>query len=303
MAKEIIPEDHPCYVGVIFHAKSDQVAEIYRNADLIIGIGYDSIVFNYEAWMQKVPLIHIEMEPVDISSEYDVACEILGRVNYSMAYLNSLKLFSFAWDIKEVQENKVKVFEAIKPKTKGFNPSDAISVLREVMPNDGILTSDVAAHLHLLGQLWKVEAGKFLMTNGWSSMGFGIPSAIGAKLCKPSRTVACVTGDGGFIMNCGELMVARRLGLNVVIVVFVDSDYSLIKVKQGWKEVEQYGTFVTKGEYFNADHFLGVPVLKARDRYEMKQSLVNTFGEAGPVIIEAVVDGSVYQDLITKNYK
>ena len=303
MAKGIIPEDHPCYAGVIFHAISDQVAEIYRNADLVIGIGYDSIEFNYESWMPNVPLIHIDTEAVDIPSEYNVACEVLGRVDSSMAYLNSLKLPNFAWDLKKVEENNLKVFEAIRPKTKGFNPSEAITALREVMPKDGILTSDVGAHLHLLGQLWRMESGQFLMTNGWSSMGFGIPSAIGAKLCKPLRAVACVTGDGGFLMNCGELMVARRLGLNVVIVVFVDSDYSLIKVKQEWKEVEQYGTFVTKGEYFNADHFLGVPVLKARDKDEMKKSLINAFGAAGPVIIEAVVDGSVYQDLITKNYK
>ncbi len=196
------------------------------------------------------------------------------------------------------------MYEALVPKTDKFNPAEAVSVLQEVMPEDGILTSDVGAHLHLLGQLWKVnESGRLIMTNGWSSMGFGIPSAIGAKLCKPSKAVACVTGDGGFLMNCGELMVARRHGINVVVVVFVDNDYSLIKVKQEWKNVDQYGTFVQKGEYFKADEFLGVPVLKARDKDEMKTSLEKAFGAAGPVIIEAIVDGSIYQDLIIKNYK
>ncbi|MDF2890498.1 MAG: thiamine pyrophosphate-binding protein [Clostridia bacterium] len=304
MAKGIITENHPCYAGVLFHAKSDCVATIYRDADLIIGIGYDSIEFNYEAWMPHVPLIHIDTEPVDITSEYDVAVEIIGRLDYSLSYLISLNLPKYDWDLSKVEDNRLKMFEALAPRTKTFNSSDAISVLRTVLPGDGILTSDVGAHLHLLGQLWNMDgSGDLIMTNGWSTMGFGIPSAIGAKLCQPSRMVACVTGDGGFLMNCGELLMARRLGINVVIIVLVDRNYSLIKVKQGWKDLAAYATEVHEGEYFDANKFLGVPILTARDKDEMKKSLQQAFGVSGPVIIEAIVDGTIYDNLITRNYK
>ena len=304
MAKGIIPESNPCYAGVLFHSKSDYVASIYRNADLVIGIGYDSIEFNYESWMPNVPLIHFDTEALDITAEYQETLEVLGRLDESMLYLNSLSLPKFDWDLKEVEDNKNKMFEALVAKTEKFNPAEAIQVLQNVLPEDGILTCDVGAHTHLLGQLWKVnEKGRLIMTNGWSTMGFGIPSAIGAKLCEPTTKVACVTGDGGFLMNCGELMVARRMGINVVIVVLVDEDYSLIKVKQEWKKVDQYATFVNKGEYFNADSFLGVPIVKVQDKEEMKIALENAFTMDGPVIIEAIVDGSVYSDLIIRNYK
>lgn len=304
MAKGVICESHPCYAGVLFHAKSDYAANIYREADLIIGIGYDSIEFNYESWMPNVPLIHIDTESVDIPSGYDVAAEVIGRLDYSLSYLISLNLPDYDWDLSKVLENKLKMYQALVPRTGTFTPSDAINVLRSVMPSDGILTSDVGAHLHLLGQLWDMDgSGRLLMTNGWSTMGFGIPSAIGAKLCEPSRTVACVTGDGGFLMNCGELMMARRMGINVVIVVFVDRGYSLIKVKQVWKGVPVYATHVHEGEYFDANKFLGVPVLSARDQDELKTSLQTAFGQTGPVIVEAIVDGSIYDDLITRNHK
>jgi acetolactate synthase-1/2/3 large subunit len=304
MAKGIISESHPCYAGVLFHAQSDYVASIYRDADLVIGIGYDSIEFNYEAWMPNVPLIHIDTESVDITPEYDVAVEIIGRLDFSLSYLISLNLPKYDWDLSKVEENKIKMYKSLVPKTGTFNAADAVSVLRQVFPSDGILTSDVGAHLHLLGQLWDMEgSGNLIMTNGWSTMGFGIPSAIGAKLCQPSRTVACVTGDGGFLMNCGELMVARRLGINVVIIVLVDNEYSLIKVKQGWKDVPYYATGVVEGNYFDADNFLGVPILTARDENEMKTSLQKAFGVNGPVIIEAVVDGSIYDNLIVRSYK
>jgi acetolactate synthase-1/2/3 large subunit len=56
MAKGILSEDHPWYAGVLFHALSDRVAETHKQADLVIGVGYDPVEFNYEDWMPKAPL-------------------------------------------------------------------------------------------------------------------------------------------------------------------------------------------------------------------------------------------------------
>ncbi|MCD4712932.1 MAG: thiamine pyrophosphate-binding protein [Clostridiales bacterium] len=304
MAKGMLHEDHPSYAGVLFHAKSNFVANIYRQADLVIGIGYDSVEFNYETWMPNVPLIHLDTEPLDITKEYKETYEVIGDLKASLDFLNSFDSYENDWNLDDVAQNKIRMFEALSPMTDSFNPSQALEIIREVLPLDGILTADVGAHLHLIGQLWRMgEKGTLLMTNGWSSMGFGIPSAIGAKLCKPYKTVVCVTGDGGFLMNCGELMVARRLGLNIVVVVLVDNEYSLIKVKQEWKTVDQYATTVLKGNYFDADIFLGVPVYQARDEKEMRNQLKDAITKEGPVIIEAFVDGSIYSDMIVKDHK
>jgi len=65
-------------------------------------------------------------------------------------------------------------------------------------------------------------AGNFLVSNGWSSMGFAIPAAIAAKLVQPQRPVAVVVGDGGFLMKVGEINTAVRLKLPVIFVVFRD---------------------------------------------------------------------------------
>ena len=304
MAKGVIAPTHPWYAGVIFHALSDLVAPIYRQAHLVIGIGYDSIEFNYESWMPCVPLLHIDTRPVDIPPGYDVAGEVIGDLAQSIEYLVSLPLPEFNWQVEEVKANTALVFESLTRKTGAFNPADAIRILQEEIPVDHIITGDVGAHLHLLGQLWKAsEPNRFIMTNGWSAMGFGVPAAIGAKLCRPDSMVVCITGDGGFLMNCGELMTARRLGLHVVIIVLCDRSLSLIEVKQNWKQVPLYGTGLYEGDYFSAGHFLGVPVLAAHDEAEMRESLQAAFAAKGPVIIEAVVDGSIYNKLITRSYK
>ena len=305
MAKGVVPEDHPCYAGVLFHARSDIVARVYRQADLVIGVGYDPVEFNYESWMPDVPLVHLDTERADITANYDVVCDVTGDLAEAMRYLNSLQLPVYDWDIEQIKTNKNRLYEALQmQQAENFTPVDLIAALQEAMPQDVILTSDVGAHLHLLGQLWKTpEPHRFIMTNGWSTMGFGIPAAIAAKLCRPASTVVCITGDGGFLMNCGELLTARRLGIAVVIIVLCDKSLSLIEVKQERKKVARYGTNLYEGDYFGADRFLSVPVWRVSDRSEMKASLHKAFEHSGPVIIEAVVDGSVYNDLIARSYK
>jgi acetolactate synthase-1/2/3 large subunit len=304
MAKGIISDSHPCYAGVLFHSCSEIVAAVYRQADLVVGIGYDSIEFNYESWLPQAPLVHIDTEPADVPADCGLVCEVVGDLAVSIDYLQGLSLPVYNWDLTEIGQNRHTLLQALHPATDFCSPSEMIVALRKTVPADGILTADVGAHLHLLGQLWTVrEPQQFLMTNGWSSMGFGIPSAIGAKLCRPELQVVCVTGDGGFLMNCGELMTARRLGLNVVVVVLCDKNLSLIEVKQGWRHLPQYATGVNSGEYFAAESFLGVPVLKATNAGEMKIALQKAFSFSSPAIIEATVDGSVYRHLISRSYK
>ena len=305
MAKGMLPETDPRYAGVLFHAHSDRLAPLCRQADLVVGIGYDSVEFNYEAWLPHVPLLHFDSEPPDIPPEYDVAGAVVGDLSASLSQLLTWSLPEYAWDLAAVSAHKQNLFQGLHSGGGAtFTPVDAITELQATLPPNAILAADVGAHLHLLGQLWRVaEPGRLLMTNGWSSMGFGIPAALGAKLCRPDSPVVGLTGDGGFLMNCGELLTARRRGLNVVIVVLCDKNLSLIEIKQQWKQVPQYETALYEGEYFAADRFLGVPVLKAHDRAEMRASLQKALAAAGPVIIEAVVDGSNYCRLVAQTYK
>ncbi|MCK4889468.1 MAG: thiamine pyrophosphate-binding protein, partial [Candidatus Aminicenantes bacterium] len=160
------------------------------------------------------------------------------------------------------------------------------------------------AHTHLIGQIWDVEdPGMMIMTNGWSSMGFGIPSAIAAKLILPDRKVVCVTGDGGFMMMAGEIITARRLGLNVVFLVFADKELSLIRVKQDNIGVANYGVKLYDGDFINEKTFFGVPVKMARNREELSSAITAGFESSGPLIIEAVIDGREYNSLITGEFR
>jgi acetolactate synthase I/II/III large subunit len=303
MAKGLISEESPYYAGVLFHALSDRVAETHREADLVVAIGYDVVEFNYEEWLPDAPLIHIDIAPADIDSSYEVH-EVVGDIRQTVESMARLPKFENDWCIDEIQRRKRALFAALSPDTPDFSPHHALNILRDILPRDGIMACDVGAHTHLIGQLWKTyQPGNLLMTNGGSSMGFGIPAAIAAKLCEPNRQVACVTGDGGFLMMVGEMATASRLGVPVVFVLLTDRNLQLIKIKQERKTFPQYGTRLYTDAYQPATGYFGVPVLVAENAEEYRSALTQAFAMNTPVIVEAIVNPAAYDGLILRRHK
>jgi acetolactate synthase-1/2/3 large subunit len=181
-----------------------------------------------------------------------------------------------------------------------FGPAAAIKVLREELPAGAILTTDVGSHLHALGQFWDPDGGRFIMTNGWSGMGFGIPAAIAAGFNCKGSVVVCVTGDGGFLMSAGELMTARRYNIPVIVVVFSDGELNLIRLKQSWKDVAPYGTILYHDDLFGSDAFLGIRVLKATTSEGLRRCINKALSVNEPVIINAAIDPEDYKWMVVR---
>jgi acetolactate synthase I/II/III large subunit len=301
MAKGVIAEDHPLYAGVLFHALSDVVGETHQQADLILAVGYDPVEFNYESWvLPGVPIVSLDTEPADLDQPaYQLAVDCVGDIGQSLDFLLAKPADTKDWDLEALASRRASMFARLAPSNAGFGPKAALAVLREVLPDDGIMTCDVGAHTHLIGQLWRTPApGLQIMTNGWSTMGFGIPAAIAAKLANPEKPVCAVVGDGGFLMTVGELATAVRYGVKVVIVVLTDNDLALIRIKQEKKGNPIYGTPVrTEGAIGGPDIF-GVPVRTAADPQTFRERLTEAFAADGPVIVEAIVDSREYDGVV-----
>jgi acetolactate synthase-1/2/3 large subunit len=300
MAKGLIPEDHPSYTGVLFHALSDYLEDIYEKCDLIIGLGYDPVEYNYESWMPDVPLIHFNTMETDLPPDKN-AVQYIGNAEEWFEILKNINqgsLISSKSIIEGIRNEMTSVFEGF---TGHFGPVAALKILQDELPADSIITFDVGSHLHVAGQYWRTNGRQnLLMTNGWSGMGFGIPAAIAAQINSPGSTVACITGDGGFLMMAGEMVTARRYNLPVIVVVFSDGELNLIKLKQSWKDLPANGTVLYRGDLFGADVFLGVKVLKADSQESMSKAIIAALSLKEPVIINAIIDPEDYKLLIVK---
>jgi acetolactate synthase-1/2/3 large subunit len=299
MGKGVVPEDHPLHIGVVGRARHKWVEGFLADADCILGIGYDPVELGYEDWMPAVPLVHVDPEPVDVAPRVSVAAEAGGDLAENLAALVRERLPRTVWDLEAIRGFRERLHDGLRPRATTFQPHQVLDLLREWLPADGILACDVGAHTHIIASQWPVtEPNTLLVSNGWSSMGYGIPAAMAATLAAPGRRVACVVGDGGFLMQAGEMATAARLGRPVLFVILRDGSLSLIEAKQRGKGYRIAAVRLFPGSGETPGDYFGVPCLAVRSPREFARGLQVAARARGPVAIEAHVDGSLYAELL-----
>ena len=296
MAKGMIAEDHPLSLGCIERARRQLQRALIRESDLVIGLGYDTIEVEYEAWVGSVPLLHLGIERADIDANVRLAGEVVGDLDDAVTRLAALPAVRNTWPADLPRRHRDAFARALRPASARFAPHQAIDAVRRLLPREGVLAFDVGAHTHQIAAQWSAYAPRtFLITNGWSSMGFGIPAALAAKLARPELPVVCVIGDGCFQMTCGEVAVAARQRLAIPFVVLDDRSLSLIKVKQERRDLPYYGTAVSPDDYREPPaHYFGVRAVGARSAADFERELRQALAADGPTVIEAVVDPAHY---------
>src|SRR5258708_15275738 len=197
-----------------------------------------------------------------------------------------------------LEEHRRSFHAQLRPRGKSFTEHGEMDGVRRALRREGLIAFDVGAHTHQIARQWSAHAPKsFHITNGWSSMGFGLPGAIAAKLAQPEAPVVCLLGDGCFQMTCGEVATAKRLGITLPIVVLDDRWLALIKVKQIRRQLPLYGTELQAEPYREPPaHYFGVPALAANSPDALEQAVKKALAAKGPTVIEAVVDSDHYVD-------
>ncbi len=307
MAKGLIDEDHPLSIGCIERARRRVQRAFLASADLILGVGYDPIEVEYEAWAGAVPIVHVDPEPADTDGAVRIEQEVTGDLAAALAGLLAAApaddAWTNAWTEDEIRAHREGFQAALRPDAPGFTPHCAIDVVRAGLAANGVLAFDVGAHTHQIASQWTAHAPRsFLITNGWSSMGFGLPAAIAAKIAAPERPVVCLIGDGCFQMTCGEVATAKRLGLTLPVVVLNDGWLGLIKVKQSRRRYAHVGVALGAGPGETAAsapaHYFGVPAVGVRTPEALAEALAEALSAAGPTVIEAFVSPDHYDETV-----
>jgi len=300
MAKGLIDDDHPQALGCIERGKRQMQRAFCAKADLIVGVGYDTIEVEYEAWIGATPLLQIDIDPVDIDNTVQLQGQVTGELSHSLTDLARRDASGNSWQKEELEAHRSSFQTALRPSADGFQSHQAIDAVRRALPDDGILSFDVGAHTHQIASQWPAHGPRsFLITNGWSSMGFGLPAAIAAKLAEPEKPVVCLIGDGCFQMTCGELATAKRAGISLPVVVLDDRWLGLIRVKQIRRQLDIYGTALGEIDYDEPPaHYFGVPVVGVKSPEALENALKEALAADGPTVIEARVDSDHYIDTV-----
>jgi len=155
-----------------------------------------------------------------------------------------------------------------------------------------IVLSDVGAHKMWIARHYQCEeANTCLISNGFCSMGFALPGAISAKFARPDRRVLAICGDAGFLMSLQDIETAARCQINLMVMVWVDGEYGLIK----WKQQSQFAGRHSDLAFTNPDFDLlarsfGIWGLTLIGADQLTPALKDAFAERGPAIIAVPVD-------------
>lgn len=295
--KGFLPESHPHWAGVIGRARRSDIKKFTDQADLIIAVGYDPIEMNYEEWVGGAPVAHVSSEAADgggVAWVWNEACQPVAAV----AAMADIGAVDNQWAADDWRKHRDLFDRALRPGGGKFAAHHVLDALRENLAPDGILAYDVGAHTHQIASQWRTDHPRTLLaTNGWSSMGYGMPAAYAAKLAFPEREVAAVVGDGGFQMTAGELSLARRLRLQVPVIVLNDGWLGLMKVKQVRKSYPLSGVYLGPPPDSPA-HYFGVPCRAVRTAEEFSHALHWAFNLDGPSVIEAFIDVEPYSQTV-----
>jgi acetolactate synthase I/II/III large subunit len=257
-----IPSKHPFNLGMLGMHGTCTANYSIQDADLIIGVGGrfdDRVIGTPSTFGNGAKIIHIDVNPnnvgltikpdiVLIGDANEILSKLLGKIH--MKKLIDPYILNKRDDWLFKIENLIKKFPMKYPKDK-LCQQLVISKVSERTNGNAIVSTGVGQH-----QMWTAQHYKWnypnqlISSGGLGTMGFGVPSSIGAKLACPDKTVICFDGDGSFNMTGIELFTAVKEKIGVKIVLL--NNNSLGMVRQ-WQDA-YYGGNHSCSETINPDY-------------------------------------------------
>ncbi|PYO75405.1 MAG: acetohydroxyacid synthase large subunit [Gemmatimonadetes bacterium] len=272
MGKGALPDDHPLVLGMTGFWGTKFINQKCREADYVIGLGTRFAEADCSSWdsrftfsMPPTKLIHIDIDPSEIGRNYPVEIGAVADLKQALRVLvrkakelypsgrkNEDLVREIAAYRKDFTQSNV---QHVRNPAYPMRPERILAAVREVLPRDALITTDVGWNKNGVGQQFPVlTPGTIFTPGGYATMGFGAPAALGAKLACPERVVVALVGDGGFGQNPAFLATAVESDIPVVWVVMNNYAFGTI----AGLEMAHYGTafgcvFRKDGEPYSPD--------------------------------------------------
>ena len=318
MGRGAIATDHPLYFGNIGMHGCFTANRIANECDLMVSIGCrfnDRVTGRIATFAPNAKIVHIDIESAAISRNIIVDIPIVSDAKLAITKMLELtkpmKHEKWVADIVKWQEKYPLSVEC----DSGVNPQKIMETLNEIYADkDTIFTSDVGQHQMWANQYLKLDdRHRLIQSGGLGTMGFGLPSAVGAQIGCREKEVVSINGDGGFQMNMQELAtgVVERLPLvNVILnntflgmvrqmqTQFHKGRFALTNlncyksetgevIDKGFEDMEYVPNFVKVADSYNSK---GYRVTKDEDlKATLEEARAYALEHKRPVIVECMV--------------
>src|ERR671935_1021654 len=300
--KGAFAENHPLAMGPIGMHGHAEANKIILEADCILAIGArfsDRSVGRFDEFGKGMSIIHMDVDPAEIGKNKSVDVAVIGDVKSSLRTLIKMlprnivkKDANDPW-LKRRKELIEYYAETIKDYSREITARKTLKKLRELLPADAIVTTEVGQC-----QMWAslhfdvISPGTFFSSTGLGTMGFGFPASIGAKAARPQVPVVDIAGDGSFNMTENSLAVSVLDKLPVI--VFLMNNYMLGMVAQ-WQR-----TFYSRRymgvhqnrcpDYSKLSEAYGAQGIKVQSLAELEKAIKTALKTEVATIIDVPID-------------
>jgi len=302
MGMGAFPGEHPCFLGMVGMHGTRYANYAVSNSDCLIAIGArfsDRVISKVEAFAPKARIIHIDIDPAEISKNVTAHIPIYGDVKELLSELiervPEREESSWNRQIDEWKENYPLKYRG----KSALSPQLVIEKLYELTKGKAIITTEVGQNQMWAAQYYKYsEPRTFITSGGLGAMGYGLGASIGAALGRPDKKVINIAGDGSFKMNSTELATVSKY--QVPIVQLVLNNHTLGMVRQ-WQDLFFQGRFShsTLGpdvDFIKLADAYGIQGFRITSNDQVEKVLKEALELNKPVVIECDIspDEKVY---------
>ena len=304
MAKGAISDELPTSLRAVGLGFKDYVIEAFTKADVILTIGYDIAEYSPHNWNNKKDktIIHLDFDPAEVYEAYDAKIELVGDIangiNAIYEGLQPKKYDDWYSDIRERIVESIKGFNS-ENEVEIFNAPNVLAALREILPHNSLLISDVGSHKMWIARNYPTYIPNgCIISNGLASMGISLPGLIAGYLVDQDRPVVSIMGDGGALMNIQELETAVRLGVKGIIIVLNDNNYGLIEWKQEMSEGKSFGTKLGNPNFVALAKSFGIEAHQPTCIGELKSIVTESIDKEKLILLEIPIKTDVNNNLV-----
>jgi acetolactate synthase-1/2/3 large subunit len=314
--------DSPLSLGFIGRNGAYPANQAGRYADLVLTIGTRFDDRSSSTWhpgyswnFPKTKLIHVDIDPQELGRNY---VPTLGVIADAKTFLQQLltrlsaqtEITAARWTAWRDQvagwqeEWDAYVRPHFTEATSPLRPEFVVKSVRDALPDDAILTLDSGVHHNWFMQFWKARRPQAMLNSwGYSSMGFGVCSVLGAKLAAPDQPCVAVVGDGGFTMTPYVLCTAVEYNIPCVWIIWNNFAWAAIRdLQYGLFGGREYGTAFYKNsdrtQPYNPDfaawaRACGADGTTVTHSADLRPAIERALANNRPCVIDVHVDAEV----------
>ncbi len=291
-----VPYNHPLFLGMGGMHGSYASNMALTECDLLINLGSrfdDRLASKPDAFAPNAKIVHVDIDPSELNKVIDTDLGIVADCKNVLEQLENANVQVPNHDdwLQTCETNKSSYpFKYEKDNNDSFcKPQEAIEYIGHITNSDAIVTTDVGQHQMWAAQFYPFKShSQWVTSGGLGTMGFGIPSAIGAQLARPDKTVVCFVGDGGFQMTNQEMALLPEYGLNIKIVLINNGTLGMVKQWQDkfFNQRFSHSVFNDQPDFMKLSEAYGVKGFLIDKPNQLKETLDEAFNYNGPTLIE-----------------